>query len=120
VAFDKNFASSSWTLPSHAAIFTSLPDSLHGCTETHRSLAPSAVTRAERFQGFGYETAGFFSGAYLHPAFGLGQGFERYVDCTSYAAMLEGKARSQWAMDKDVMAASHHDDPGEKTYSEFK
>jgi arylsulfatase A-like enzyme len=119
VAFDKNFASSSWTLPSHAAIFTSLPDSLHGCTDTDRSLDPSAVTLAERFQALGYETAGFFSGEYLHPAFGLGQGFERYVDCTSYAAMMDGKPTSEWAMDKDVMAASHRDDPGAKTYSEF-
>ncbi len=120
VAFDKNFASSSWTLPSHAAIFTSLPDSLHGCTDTDRSLDPSAVTLAERFQAFGYETAGFFSGEYLHPAFGLGQGFERYVDCTSFSAMTNGKPPSEWAMDKDVMVASHRDDPGERTYSEFK
>ena len=120
VAFDKNFASSSWTLPSHAAMFTSLPDSLHGCTDTDRSLDPSAVTLAERFQAFGYETAGFFSGEYLHPAFGLGQGFERYVDCTSYAAMTSGKPVNEWAMDKDVMEASHRDDPGATTYSEFK
>src|SRR5262249_55662221 len=40
-------------------------------------------------------------------------GFERYVDCTSYAAMMDGKPTSEWAMDKDVMAASHRDDPGE-------
>src|SRR5258705_5320742 len=49
VLFEQNFASSSWTLPSHAAIFTSLPDSLHGCTDTDRALDPSAVTLAERF-----------------------------------------------------------------------
>jgi arylsulfatase A-like enzyme len=120
VLFEKNFASSSWTLPSHAAMFTSLPDSLHGCTDTDRSLDPSAVTLAERFQAAGYETAGFFSGAYLHPAFGLGQGFERYVDCTSYAAMMDGKPTSEWAMSKDVMEASHRDDPGAQTFTAFQ
>jgi arylsulfatase A-like enzyme len=120
VAFEKNFASSSWTLPSHAAIFTSLPDSLHGCTDTDRSLDPSAVTLAERFQAQGYETAGFFSGAYLHPAFGLGQGFERYVDCTGYASMTTGKPTPEWAMDKDVMQASHHDVTGERTFAAFQ
>lgn len=120
VLFEKNFASSSWTLPSHAAIFTSLPDSLHGCTDTDRSLDPSAVTLAERFQAQGYETAGFFSGAYLHPAFGLGQGFERYVDCTSYAAMMDGKPTSEWAMNKDVMEASHRDDPAAQTFAAFQ
>jgi arylsulfatase A-like enzyme len=120
LTFGNHFASSSWTLPSHAAIFTSLPDSLHGCTDTDKRLDPSAVTLAERFQNAGYATAGFFSGPYLHPAFGLGQGFERYEDCASYAAKIDGRPATEWAMDKDVMVESHKDVTNERVYGAVK
>ena len=109
VLYENHFASSSWTLPSHASIFTSLPDSLHGCTDTDRALAPSALTLAERFAAAGYATAGFFAGPYLHPAFGLDQGFETYEDCAAYAARISGRPPSEWAMDEGVMRESHED-----------
>jgi arylsulfatase A-like enzyme len=120
VLFENHFASSSWTLPSHAAIFTSLPDSLHGCTDTDRKLDSSAVTLAERFQAAGYATAGFFSGPYLHPAFGLDQGFEHYEDCAAYASRIDGRPPSEWAMNKDVMVESHRDVSGERVYGAVK
>jgi arylsulfatase A-like enzyme len=120
VLFANHFASSSWTLPSHAALFTSLPDSLHGCTDTDKVLDDSAVTLAERFLAAGYATAGFFSGPYLHPAFGLGQGFEHYEDCASYAAKIDGRPPSEWAMDKGVMLESHQDVTNERVYGAVK
>ncbi|MBK7874438.1 MAG: sulfatase [Planctomycetes bacterium] len=107
--FADHVSSSSWTLPAHAAIFTSLPDALHGATDTDKALAPEARLLVERFQEAGYETAGFFAGPYLHPAFGFGQGFERYENCTSYAAELDGKPSSTWSMDRKVMQESHAD-----------
>ncbi len=78
-------SSTSWTLPAHCAMFTGLADTVHGCVEMDRRLAESRVTLAERLQAAGYATVGFFSGPALHPVFGLAQGFEKYVDCTSYA-----------------------------------
>lgn len=114
--YENHIASSSWTLPSHAAIFTSLPDSLHGCTDTDRALDPSALTLAERFASAGYATAGFFAGPYLHPAFGLGQGFESYEDCASYAAKIDGRPASEWAMDKGIMLESHEDVTNGRVY----
>jgi len=114
--FENHFASSSWTLPSHASIFTSLPDSLHGCTDADKKLDPSAVTVAERFRSAGYATAGFFSGPYLHPAFGLDQGFDHYEDCASYAAKISGRPPSEWAMDKEVMVESHQEVSNERVY----
>lgn len=107
--FESHISSSSWTLPAHAAIFTSLPDSLHGTFDTDRRLDEAFVTLAERFRDGGYTTAGFFAGPYLHPAFGLAQGFERYVNCTSYAAVLDDEAVQEWAMDAEVMRRSHRD-----------
>ena len=109
VLFENHISSTSWTLPAHAALFTSLPDSVHGCMDTDKRLADNRVTLAERFAAAGYQTAGFFSGPYLHPAFGLGQGFEHYQNCTSYAAALDSAPVEKWAMDGGMMKSSHHD-----------
>ena len=118
--FQNHIASSSWTLPSHAAIFTSLPDSLHGCTDSDKTLAPSATTLAERFQTAGYATAGFVAAPYLHPAFGFSQGFERYVDCSSYAGRIANKSPSEFGMDKEVMLESHRDVSNDRVYGAVK
>ncbi len=109
VLFENHISSTSWTLPAHAAMFTSLSDSVHGCTDTDCKLSAGLTTLAERFADAGFETAGFFSGPYLHPAFGLGQGFATYKDCTSYAPVLDQSPATRWAMDVDVMRRSHED-----------
>ena len=33
---EQMISSTSWTLPAHAALFTGLADSVHGCTDTNR------------------------------------------------------------------------------------
>ncbi len=119
VVFENHISSTSWTLPAHAALFSSLPDSVHGCTDTDRVLAEDITTLAERFGAAGYETAGFFAGPYLHPAFGLGQGFEHYENCTSYASALDGAPAAQWAMDLDVMHQSHRDITNPSVFKAF-
>jgi len=85
--FEQAVSSTSWTLPAHAALFTGLADTVHGALDTDKALAEGHVTLAERLQAVGYTTAGFFSGPTLYPAYGLGQGFDTYVDCTSYAQL---------------------------------
>lgn len=109
VLFQNQISSSSWTLPAHAAMFTSLPDAVHGCTDTDRRLPSMLTSLPERFRTAGYRTAGFFSGPYLHPTFGFDRGFETYVDCTSYANTLDDKDVKDWAMDPAVMRESHRD-----------
>jgi arylsulfatase A-like enzyme len=109
VLFENAISSTSWTLPAHAALFTSLADSVHGCYDTDHKLPPNLVTLAERFAAGGYRTVGFFSGPYLHPAFGLDQGFEHYENCTSYAQAMEGKPIADWGQDTDIMRSSHRD-----------
>lgn len=79
------YSSTSWTLPAHMALFTSLPDSVHGVNDNGRpALDPARVTLAQQFKAASYETAAFVSGPYLHAAFGFDRGFDRYVNCTSY------------------------------------
>lgn len=89
VLFERTTSSTSWTLPSHASLFTGLPIAGHGCHSKRTKLRPAALTLAERLQSAGYRTAGFWSGPYLHPVFGLGQGFEEYVNCASFGYFEE-------------------------------
>ena len=91
--FEQAISTTSWTLPAHAALLTGLADSVHGCTDTDKPLVPGRITLAERLAEHGYATAGFFSGPYLHPVFGLSQGFETWVDCTSYAGFNDQRAQ---------------------------
>lgn len=90
--FQTVVSSAPWTLPAHTAMFTGLADSVHKVLDTTDRLAPSRYTLAERLKDVGYQTAGFFSGPYLHPVFGLSQGFDSYTDCTSYADLNKSTA----------------------------
>jgi arylsulfatase A-like enzyme len=119
VLFENHISSTSWTLPAHAALFTSLADCVHGCVDTDRRLPEELTTLAECFAAAGYETAGFFSGPYLHPAFGLGQGFAHYENCASNAKALDEASPDKWAMDPAVMRDSHRDITSPRVYAAF-
>jgi arylsulfatase A-like enzyme len=120
VLYENHISSTSWTLPAHAALFSSLLDSVHGCIETNKKLPEGISTLAEVFAKAGYKTAGFFSGPYLHPAFGLGQGFQHYENCTSYARAIDTAPAKKWAMDAGVMRKSHRDITNPIVYAAFK
>ncbi|MCP3919590.1 MAG: sulfatase [bacterium] len=108
VVFENHISSSSWTLPAHAALFTGVSDSVHGCVEADgTALAPEFTTVAERFRASGYATGGFYAGPYLHEAFGLGQGFETYRYTSPHTGPLAADHAASWAMDPGVMSASH-------------
>ena len=81
VRFENAISTTSWTLPAHAALFTGLYDSAHGLIAAGLRLADANVTLAEVLSQAGYQTAGFFGGPYLHPTFGLDQGFQTYQSC---------------------------------------
>lgn len=108
--FECVVSSSGWTLPAHATLFTGLCDSVHGCTDTDRRLHEKHYTLAERLRDTGYATAGFFSGPYLHPVFGLNQGFETYVDCTSYAELSDRTAAESGTVEGEAIWDAMHRD----------
>ena len=93
VVFENCIASSPWTLPSHASIFTGLYPAEHGSHGNldgepffgrfpTRSLPDKFMTLAEIFKDNGYLTAGIVSNyAILHPRKKIHQGFQIY-DCT--------------------------------------
>jgi len=101
IIFENCLAMTSWTLPSHASLFTGLYPTTHGAhynenaklslnTALHDSpiskeyrangLSPDAVTLAETLRGSGYATGGVGGGPWLKRIFGMGQGFDFY-DC---------------------------------------
>jgi arylsulfatase A-like enzyme len=80
VLFEQAVAPSSWTLPSHASIFTGLLPHQHGAGP-YDPLDNRPRTLAEILSSVGYETAGFSSNSgYGLSIWGLGRGFQLYED----------------------------------------
>ena len=100
VLYEHAISTSSWTLPSHATLFTGLFPRAHGAdviedgagmslaqlgrledTASVRPLSPAATTLAELAAQAGMETGAICANsAYLYRVFGLDQGFDTYVD----------------------------------------
>ncbi|MGH9322566.1 MAG: sulfatase [Vicinamibacteria bacterium] len=101
LVFDRAIAASSWTLPSHASIFTGKFPASHGArydTEgplrltqaisgpeewSHyraSGLSPEETTLAELLEGSGYRTGAIVGGPWMKRVFGLDPGFQMYDD----------------------------------------
>lgn len=80
VVFDYALATTSWTLPSHATIFTGrLPTEL--LADWRVPFGPTHLTLAEYLFTQGYETAGFVGNLiYTARSSGLSRGFVHYED----------------------------------------
>jgi len=100
VLFEDAYAPSSWTLPAHVSLFTGVPAVVHGVDLDAHRLAAGIATLAEVLSRHGYRTAGFYSGPYLGPSFGLDRGFERYAAC--YGPELAGAADQLTESDRGV------------------
>lgn len=77
ILFVNAIAQSSWTLPSHLSLFTSLYPSSHGVISKEEKLNEKHITLAEVLQGIGYETVAFTDGGYVKEKFGY-QGFDHF------------------------------------------
>jgi len=89
--YERAYSTSSWTLPTHASIFTGLLPMQHGAqsdpaSENHslsygvRPLAESFTTLGEMMRDAGYRTGAVVGGPALRREFGIAQGFEFYDD----------------------------------------
>lgn len=76
--FDRFYAASSATQPTHASLFTGLHPWEHGVARNGIALAPQHETVAERLAREGFATAGVVASFALDRRFALDQGFERY------------------------------------------
>ncbi|HVB29048.1 MAG TPA: sulfatase, partial [Terriglobia bacterium] len=78
--FENAIAPTSWTLASHASMFTGLLPHQHGA-DWASPLPAGPWTLADILRSRGYETAGFAANLdYCQIGWGIGRGFETYVD----------------------------------------
>ncbi len=63
--FNNAWATSPWTVPSHAAMFTGELSAGHHCTHQNPRLDTDKVTLAEQLSAAGYATAAFYSNPWL-------------------------------------------------------
>lgn len=70
----------SWTLASHATMFTGLYPTAHRVTEPDSKLSDAHTTVAEALAAAGYDTMAAVSGPYFRRAHNMQQGFARYDD----------------------------------------
>ncbi len=103
--YQRALATSPWTIPTHASLFTGKFPFEHGAI-TFKVDRPDArnayplpnehVTLAEALQGNGYQTAAFVAnGGYLAPRWGFNQGFQSYLTRQVWAAELN-KPIKRW------------------------
>jgi len=114
VLYTRAIAPSSWTLPSHASLFTGKFTSSHGARYDPdgpllltnaikgpkswdvfraRGLAQNEVTLAEILRENGYTTAAEVGGPWLKRIFGLNKGFDYYND--SQISTVNGRLANQ-------------------------
>lgn len=80
-------APGTWTVPSHATMFTGLWPSMHGAERasgervTARPMRPEARTLAEILGASGFDPAAFVGNwTFVTPSLGFGRGFREFVD----------------------------------------
>ncbi len=78
LTFDDTVVQAPWTLPSHASMLSGLDATRHGINHTHTVVPRSQTLLAEWLRDAGYATAAVTGGAFLHPKYGLAQGFDRF------------------------------------------
>jgi arylsulfatase A-like enzyme len=71
-------AAASWTLPSHATLFSGLTPHAVGVVAPRDALADEVSTLAEVLSASGYRTAAITDDAYVSAEFGFAQGFEYF------------------------------------------
>ncbi|MFT5048937.1 MAG: arylsulfatase A-like enzyme [Chlamydiales bacterium] len=76
--FERFYAASTYTIPSHMSIMTGLDPAEHGVLVEGARLSPSVPTLAELLEQSGYRTRAFTEGVYIGGRWGFDRGFEEY------------------------------------------
>jgi len=77
--FSAAWATTRWTLGSHAAMLTGRDQIAFAPNTTEMRVPKDAPTLLTRFAAAGYACAGIVGGGYLEPAFGYGRGCRQYA-----------------------------------------
>jgi len=121
--FTQAIAGTSWTLPSHAQLFTGQPPSLHRAEVDDTALDARTPTLPQLFRDAGWFTAGFWSGWFLADEYGFGRGFDVYrnamTDGDKFLARFEesvdtGDTDASWNHQAARERLSHEDVTSER------
>ena len=95
VLFENTFAPTSWTLPSHLSMLTSLNTVHHGVYYNIQKLSSSIPTLADILRIRGYSTGAFTGGGYVSHVFGFSKGFDFYQEQKGgrFAPLRDNEAR---------------------------
>jgi arylsulfatase A-like enzyme len=80
MAFDNAISTSSWTLPSHASMFTGLYPTSHGAQTLEGEIGSKTDTVAQELSRSGYQTAAFSASPYFTRRQNFGGGFQTFQD----------------------------------------
>ena len=81
--FSRAVSSTSWTVPSHASLFTGLLPPEHGATYQHDWLVDRIPTLAELLKAEGYRSAAFSSNPAVDRSNNLHRGFDLFISVWS-------------------------------------
>jgi arylsulfatase A-like enzyme len=112
--FENAIAPSSWTLPSHATLFTGLYTYQHQANGER--LHQRFLTLASALKSQGYYTAGFVGNtSYAHAKTGLANGFIHYADL--FSSVADAAVRTVYGrrtFPRAARAAGYYDELGRK------
>ena len=105
VVFERVYSSSSWTLPAHVSLLTSLFGANHGVFNADERINSSIVTLAEMLRQNNFFCGAVTGGGFVSSLYGFSRGFDTYkegdgaLNYSTSAAMVANTA-SEWLEDK--------------------
>ncbi len=109
--FDRAWATSCWSLPSHASMLTGRMPTGHGAHYEHLHLDDALPTLPALLTDAGYATAGFSANPLVAPGTGLARGFSHFAEpwrtYTLREALVGWRVATRWlAPDRDKGGAA--------------
>jgi arylsulfatase A-like enzyme len=80
IRYTNFYATSCWTVPSHASLFTGLYPIAHRATQERVKLDARFATLAEILRNAGYQTWGASGNPWMSPRVNLSQGFQTFIE----------------------------------------
>lgn len=101
VVFNRTYASSPWTLPSHVSLLTSLFNINHGVHRPTDRMDESLVTLTEVLRQNGFSTSAITGGTLVSYLYGFSRGFDTYKEgdgAMDYnnSAELVARSAAEW------------------------
>jgi arylsulfatase A-like enzyme len=96
VVFEAAYSTTSWTLPSHVSLFTSVYPPTHEVTAHGTRISEKYTQLGEWFRERDCRSGGFTDGAWLRHVFGYARGFDVYQDRNVGIAEILPRALEWW------------------------